>query len=159
MSSKGYFIGGPMTSKIELLDKKRKSYRKGYVIGFFVFLVTWFARSAMKTLDIGSNSLHDGLLAVLILVALVQAYYVRKETRLKDEFRNDKLVAEALNDELVQLNELKAWRIAFFSLIGYIMLLAVLSFFVEFNDLMMLLITAILIGFGTYNAAVYFLNR
>ena len=79
-----------MTSKIELLDKKRKSYRKGYVIGFFVFLVTWFARSAMKTLDIGSNSLHDGLLAVLILVALVQAYYVQKKrgSKMNSEMTN-----------------------------------------------------------------------
>ena len=148
-----------MTSKIELLDKKRKSYRKGYVIGFFIFLITWLVRSAIKTLYVGVTSLQDGLLAVLILVALVQAYYVRKETRLKDEFRNDKFIAEALNDELVQLNELKAWRMAFFSLIGYIVLIAVLSFFVAFNDLMMLLITAIMIGFGAYNTTVYFLNR
>ena len=148
-----------MTSKIEVLDKKRKSYRKGYVIGFFVFLITWIVRSTIKTLDIEANSLQDGLLAILILVAIVQAYYVRKESRLKDEIRNDTFVAKALDDELVQLNELKAWRIAFFSLIGYIVFIAVLSFFVEFKDLMMLLITAILIGFGMYNAAVYFLNR
>lgn len=148
-----------MTSKIELLDKKRKNYRKGYVIGLFVFLFAWIVRSAMKTLDFGANSLQDSLLALLILAALVQAYYVQKEARLKDEYRNDEFVVEALNDELVQLNELKAWRIAFFAVMGYIIIVAVLSFFVLFNDLMMLLITAILIGFGSYNAAVYFLNR
>ena len=148
-----------MASKIELLDKKRKKYRKGYVTGFFVFLAAWIVRSAMKTLGYGTDCLQDGLVALLILAALVQAFYVRKEAQLKDEFRNDKVVADALNDELVQLNELKAWRIAFFALIGYITLIAVLSFFVVFNDLMMLLITAILIGFGAYNAAVYFLNR
>ena len=148
-----------MASKIELLDQKRKSYRKGYVSGFFVFLAVWIMRSALKTLCLGTGIVQDSLLALLILAALVQAFYVVKEARLKDEFRNDKFVAEALNDELVQLNELKAWRTAFFALIGYIVLIAVLSFFVAFNDLMMLLITAVLIGFGSYNAAVFFLNR
>ena len=141
-----------------MLDQKRKSYRKGYVIGFFVFLIIWITRSAMRTLDYG-DYLQDVLLGFLILTALFQAYFVGKEARLKDEFRNDKFISEALNDELVQLNELKAWRTAFFALIGYITLIAVLSFFVVFNDLMMLLITAILIGFGAYNTAVYFLNR
>jgi len=148
-----------MASKIELLDQKRKSYRKGYVSGFFVFLAAWILRSALKTLCLGTGIVQDSLLALLILAALVQAFYVVKEARLKDEFRNDKFVAEALNDELVQLNELKAWRTAFFALIGYIVLIAALSFFVVFNDLMMLLITAVLIGFGAYNAAVFFLNR
>ena len=147
-----------MSSKIEMLDQKRKNYRKGYVIGFFVFLIIWITRSAMRTLDYG-DYLQDVLLGFLILTALFQAYFVGKEARLKDEFRNDKFISEALNDELVQLNELKAWRTAFFALIGYITLIAVLSFFVVFNDLMMLLITAILIGFGAYNTAVYFLNR
>lgn len=141
-----------------MLDQKRKNYRKGYVIGFFVFLIIWITRSAMRTLDYG-DYLQDVLLGFLILTALFQAYFVGKEARLKDEFRNDKFISEALNDELVQLNELKAWRTAFFALIGYITLIAVLSFFVVFNDLMMLLITAILIGFGAYNTAVYFLNR
>lgn len=141
-----------------MLDQKRKNYRKGYVIGFFVFLIIWITRSAMRTLDYG-DYLQDVLLGFLILTALVQAYFVGKEARLKDEFRNDKFISEALNDELVQLNELKAWRTAFFALIGYITLIAVLSFFVVFNDLMMLLITAILIGLGAYNTAVYFLNR
>ena len=147
-----------MSLKIEMLDQKRKNYRKGYVIGFFVFLIIWITRSAMRTLDYG-DYLQDVLLGFLILTALFQAYFVGKEARLKDEFRNDKFISEALNDELVQLNELKAWRTAFFALIGYITLIAVLSFFVVFNDLMMLLITAILIGFGAYNTAVYFLNR
>ena len=148
-----------MTSKIELLDRKRKSYRKGYVSGFFVFLAAWIVRSALRTMDLETGLLQDGLLALLILAALAQAFYVVKEARLKDEFRNDRFLSEALNDELVQLNELKAWRMAFFALIGYIVLIAVLSFFVVFNDLMMLLITAVLVGFGTYNAAVFFLNR
>ena len=66
---------------------------------------------------------------------------------------------DALNNELVQLNELKAWRASFFSVIGFIVVAAVLSIFMHINDIMLVFLTALLIGFGTHNTAVYLLDR
>jgi len=148
-----------MTSKIELLDQKRKRYRKGTVIWLFVFVTAWIVRSALKVQAVDAGFWYNILLAVLLMSLLLQAYHVLRELLLGKQIRNDPLVKEALNDELTQLNALKAWKAAFFAVIGFIVIVAILSFFVHFNDLMLLLLTAFLIGFGTYNTAVYFLNR
>jgi len=148
-----------MTSKIELLDQKRKQYRKGTITWLFVFVAAWIVRSALKVQAVEAGFWYDILLAILVLCLLLQAYHVLREMLLGKEIRNNPLVKEALNDELTQLNALKAWKAAFFAVIGFIAIIAILSFFVHFNDLMLLLLTAFLIGFGTYNAAVYFLNR
>jgi hypothetical protein len=148
-----------MTSKIELLDQKRKRFRKGTVTWLFIFVAAWLVRSALKVQAVEAGIWDDILLAILVLSLIFQAYYVLREMLLGKELRNDSLVKEALNDELTQLNALKAWKAAFFAVIGYILIVSILSFFVHFNDLMLLLLTAFLIGFGTYNAAVYFLNR
>ena len=148
-----------MTSKIELLDQRRKQFRKGTVTWLFVFVAAWIVRSALKVQAVDAGFWHDVLLVILLISSLLQAYFVRRELLLGREIKNDPLLKEALNDELIQLNELKAWKAAFFAVIGFVVIVAILSFFVHFNDLMMLLITVFLIGFGTYNAAVYFLNR
>lgn len=66
---------------------------------------------------------------------------------------------DALNNELVQLNELKAWRVSFFAVIGFIVIAAITSFFIQINDLMLIFLTALLVGFSTHNAAVYFLDK
>lgn len=148
-----------MTSKIELFDQKRKRFRKGTVTWLFVFVIAWIVRSALKVQAVEAGIWSKVLLAILVLSLVFQAYYVLREMLLGKEMRNDALLKEALNDELTQLNALRAWKAAFFAVIGYILIIAILSFFVQFNDLMLLLLTAFLIGFGTYNAAVYFLNR
>ena len=70
-----------------------------------------------------------------------------------------KKLKDALNNELVQLNELKAWRASFFALLGSIVVAAVLSIFVQINDIMLVFLTALLIGFGTHNTAIYLLDR
>jgi len=148
-----------MTSKIELLDQKRKRFRKGTVTWLFIFVTAWIVRSALRAQAIEAGIWDDVLLAILGLSLVFQMYYVLREILLGKEIQGDSLVKEALNDELTQLNALKAWKAAFFAVIGYILIIAILSFFVHFNDLMLLLLTAFLVGFGTYNAAVYFLNR
>ena len=148
-----------MTSKIELLDQNRKRFRKGTVIWLFVFVAAWIIRSAIKVQAVDVGIWDNILLAILMLSLIFQAYYVAREMLLGKEMQHDSIVKEALNDELTQLNALKAWKVAFFAVIGYILIIAILSFFIHFNDLMLLLLTAFLIGFGAYNAAVYFLNR
>jgi hypothetical protein len=148
-----------MSTQIEIADQRRTRYRGGHIVWLIVFFVAWLVRSILKVAELEMDTLHTGLLAVLIFSVLAQAYYAVRIKLLEREIRRDPSLRHALDNELVHLHQLKAWRAAFFTVILFIVLAAVLSLFVDFNDLMLIFITALLIGFGTYNTTVYFLDR
>lgn len=148
-----------MTTQIEILDEKRRKYRGGHLIGFGVFFVAWIIRSVFKVVEIDTDLGYTILLIVLLLSVLVQMYFAVKAKTVEGEIRKDAFLKEALNNELIRLYELKAWRAAFFSVIGFVFLVAVASLFVKYNDVMLIFITAFLVGFGTYNITVYVLDR
>lgn len=72
------------------------------------------------------------------------------------KIKKDPSLKDPLNNELVQHNELIAWRASFFSVIGFIDVAAVVSIFVHINDLMLIFLATLLIGFGTHNATFMF---
>lgn len=148
-----------MSTKFERLNHKLNRYRGWYLIGFGVFLIAWLVRSALRISKLDGGVLNGGLIAILIISVAAQALFTLKGNLLKVEMQKDPLIREMLADELVRLNELKAWRTAFFALTGYIIVVAILSLWVSIPDLMLVLITALLFGFGTYNATAYCLNR
>jgi len=148
-----------MTSQIEQLDQKRKQYRQGLLIWSFVFLAAWIVRSALKIFAVETDLGYSILLVVLLLAIAFQVFYAIKDQGLKTELRVDPRLKAALNDERVQLNELKAWRTAFFALMGFVVFSAILSLLIQINDLMYIFLTALLVGFGAYNTSVYWLNR
>ena len=148
-----------MTTQIELYDQKRKRNRGGGLIGSAIFLVAWIGYVITRISCLNNDLLRTIVLAILILAVLFQAYFAIKNVLLEREIKKDPQLKDALNNELVQLNELKAWRVSFFTLIVFIILAAVLSIFVQINDLMLVFLTALLIGFGTHNTAVFLLDR
>jgi hypothetical protein len=75
------------------------------------------------------------------------------------KIKKDPSLIEVIKNELVQHNELIAWSAAFFSVIGFIAVAAFVSIFVQINDLVLIFLTALLIGFGTHNAAFHVLER
>jgi len=148
-----------MTTKIEQLDQKRKLYRKNHLIWSLLFLAAWLVRSALKILGIGTDNGYLVLLVLLLLAVVFQIYYTLKDQGLKSEMRDEPQLKAALHDELAQLNELKAWRTAFFALMGFIIISAILSLVIQIDDTMYVFLTALLVGFGAYNTSVYLLNR
>ena len=148
-----------MNTQIEAADQKRTKYRGGHVVWLIVFFVAWVLRSVLKIGDYEPEGLHAALLGVLILSVLVQGYYALLINLLERQIRRDPVLKEALNNELVCLNQLKAWRASFFAVIMFVILAAVVSLFVQYRDPMLILITTLLVGFGTYNTAVYLLDR
>jgi hypothetical protein len=148
-----------VTTQIEIYDRKRKRYRGGGLIGSIVFFIAWMGyvilRLSCQTMDL----LRTIVLVILILSVVIQAYYALRANLLERQIRKDPVIKEALDNELVQLNDLKAWRASFFSVIGFIGVAAIASIFVQINDLMLVFLTALLIGFGTHNTAVYLLDR
>jgi hypothetical protein len=148
-----------MTTRFEQLNQKRNRYRGAYLIALGAFFIIWITRSALRISGREDGMLGDALLVFLFVCVGIQSFFVMKEVRLKMEMKQDPALREMMNDELVRLNELKAWRTAFFALIGYICLMVVLSLIVDIPDLGRVLVTALLVGFGAYNVAAYWLNR
>ncbi len=148
-----------MTNQIEIYDRKRKKYRGGSILGFIVFFIAWLVRTLIKMLELKLGTLYAGSMIVLLLAIAVMAYFVTRFLIVERKIRKDPILKEALYNELVQLNELKAWRIGFFSLIVFIILAAYLIVAELLKDPMILVVTALLIGFGSYNITVYLLDK
>lgn len=148
-----------MSTQIEMMDQERTRYRGGHIVWLIVFFIAWVVRSVLKIAELEMDTAYTVLMAVLILSVLVQAYYAVRIKLVERRINRDASLKHALNNELVRLHQLKAWRASFFSVILFIVVVAVLSLFVDFNDFMLIFITAVLIGFGTYNTTVYLLDR
>jgi hypothetical protein len=103
--------------------------------------------------------LRKVVLAILILSVLFQVYFTVRKISLVRKIKKDPSLIEVIKNELVQHNELIAWSAAFFSVIGFIAVAALVSIFVQINDLVLIFLTALLIGFGTHNAAFHVLER
>jgi hypothetical protein len=148
-----------VTTQIEIYDRKRKQYRGGGLIGAVIFFIAWIGYAILRIARINNELLRTSVLVVLILAVIFQAYFAIRNVFLERKIKKDPGLEEALNNELVQLNELKAWRASFFSTIIFIVLAGISSIFVQINDLMLIFLTALLVGFGTHNIAVYLYDR
>lgn len=148
-----------MTNQIEMFDRKRKKYRGGYILGFIVFFIAWIVRTLIKMLELKMGTLYTGSMIVLLLAIAVMAYFTARLLIVERKIRKDPILKGALYNELVRLNELKAWRIGFFSLIVFIILAAYFIVADLLKDPMLLVVTALLVGFGSYNITVYLLDK
>ncbi len=148
-----------MSNPIEMYDRKRKNYRGGHILGFLVFFIAWIVRTLIKTLELNLGALYTGSMIVLLLAIAVMAYFAARLVIVERKIRKDPVLKEALYNELVRLNELKAWRIGFFSLIVFILLASYPIIAGLLKDPMLLVVTALLVGFGSYNIAVYLLDK
>ena len=148
-----------MATQIEIFDQDRRRYRSGLLIGSFVFLVAWFGYIIVRLAPQSMALFHTIVMVVLIASLVIQAYFGLRSTLLERKIRQDAQLRAALNNELIQLNELKAWRAAFFAVLGFIVITAIFSFFVEIDDLMLVLLTMLLVGFGAHNLAVFLMDR
>ena len=150
-----------MSNMIEIYDRKRKKYRGGYLLGDIVFLIVFIARSAMETADTKAGTLWTILNVIIVLSIVWMIYFTTRLVIVVREIRRDPLLKEALNNELDRLNELKAWRVGFFSLI-FFNLIALYVFHVmavPLKEPVILLIISLLVGFGSFDIARYVLDR
>lgn len=148
-----------MTTKIERFDQQRGKNRQGFLVWSTIFFISWFIRSGLKIAEVENDTVFTVLLVVLIISLVLQVVYMFRDHRLDVEMKQDPRLKEAMNDERIQLNELRAWKVGFFALIGFIIFAAIVSLLIEINDMMLVYLTALLIGFGARNTAVYLLDR
>jgi hypothetical protein len=148
-----------MTTQIEIFDRDRKRFRGGLLVGSVIFLVAWFGYILVRISPQPMQLFHTVVMVILLASIVVQAYFALRTTLLERHIRQDAQLKAALNNELIQLHELKAWRAAFFSMLGFIVITGIFSLFVQIDDLMLVLLTMLLVGFGAHNLAVYLLDK
>ena len=150
-----------MSNKIEIYDHKRKKLRGGYILGDIVFLIAFIARSALKIGGTQAGTLWSILHIILVLALVCIAYFGIRLALTERTIRRDALLKEAIYNELDRLNELKSWRIAFFSLIFLNLIAAYLFhiFALPLKDPIVLIIISLLVGFGSFDTARYLLDR
>lgn len=148
-----------MTNQIEMFDRMRKKYRGGGILGFIVFFIAFIVRTLIKMLELKLGTLYTGSMIITLLAIVVMAYFTARLLIVERKIRKDPILKEALYNEMVRLNELKAWKIGFFSLIVFIILAAYLILADLLKDPMLLVAAALLVGFGSYNITVYLLDK
>lgn len=148
-----------MSTKGEIYYNLRKKYRGAHVYGLIAFTLAWIARSIYKISHFEDENLYLVIFVILFLALAYLSYYAIRFNIVERKINRDPSLKEALHDELFQLNELRAWKTAFFSLMGFNILMALLSLFVVFNDIMLVFITSFLVGFGSYSMTMYILEK
>jgi uncharacterized protein with PQ loop repeat len=148
-----------MTTQIEVFYQLRKKYRGAHVLGLSIFFFAWIARSIYKISTSNMENVHLIIFILLLLSLAYLAYFAIRFNIIERKIKQDPSLREALHDELFQLNELRAWRTAFFSVISFNLIVALLSLFIVFEDFMLIFITTLLIGFGSYSLTLYILDR
>ena len=148
-----------MANKIEMFYQNRKKYRGAHIIGLSIFLLAWIARSIYKLSGTDMENIHLFIFIILLLSLLYMAYNAIRLNIVERKIKADINLREALHDELFKLNELKSWKFAFFTIIVFIAIISILSFFIKFEDLMLIFVTTFIIGFGSYSLTLHILDR
>ena len=117
-----------MTEQIEVLDQKRKKYRGRAILGSIIFFIAWLLRSAIKIYELEMVTFHTVVFIVLLLSICYQAHFAIKLNLIEKRIKRDPVLKEALNNEWARLNALRAWKVAFFSMMIFIVLVGILSF-------------------------------
>ena len=149
-----------MSSKIEMYDQKRKKYRGHFILSYGVAFIAFIVRSILKIVGTQAETLQTSGYISMGLAFLCICFGIRLALT-ERTIRKDPLLKEAIYNELDRLNELKAWKIAFYSLILF-NLAAVYLFHImalPLKEPVMLMVASLLIGFGSFGLARYLLDR
>jgi len=148
-----------MLTDVEHLDRRRIKLLEWYLISFVVFLILILVRFFFRAEGLNSQPIGIAVLSGLILTTLIQAGSALSQALLARRIRSDPGLEAALNNELVQSLETQSWRAAYFAATGTVLFFAVVSFFYPICDPVMIALTAIITGFGGYQATFYFKYR
>lgn len=144
--------------RIERFDKERNILRGAQIVAMVLFFITWVIFCGLEITGSGEGkSAKTLLILIYIFVAslVVIGIGLRRNAYL---INHDPVLNEALNNELVRLNRLRAWKAAFFGMLGSLVMTGILSQWVEIKNLH-LLASAVIVGLGTRNIAFYLLDR
>lgn len=144
-------------SKIEIFDLKRMQFLKGQIAGVILFLVVSITEMILRFSGVSILRIRMISLPLLFFSVLMQAYFVMKMALLQKEIDQDQDLKNALDNELVNLNRMKAWRTAFIVLAITSGIFGVLAIFLPVDPVYAAL-TSIVAGAGGYNLGFFVLE-
>jgi uncharacterized membrane protein len=92
---------------------------------------------------------------IFLLAVIFFAVRLRRNAYL---INRDPVLREALNNELVQINRLKAWRTAFIAMAVFLAATGLLSLFVEIKNLM-IVASSLIVGLGSQRITFFLLDK
>ena len=149
-----------MSNKIETYDRKRKKSRGHFILSFGVFFIAFIAWSVLKIVGTQAETLWT-IRQVSLGVAFLCICFGIRLALIERTIRKDPLLKEAIYNELDRLNELKAWKIAFYSQ-TILTLIAIYLFHIlaiPLKEPIILIFTYWLVGYGSFYLACYLLDR
>jgi hypothetical protein len=144
--------------RIERFDRERNYLRGAQIVAMVLFFTTWVIFCGLEITGSGEGKSAKTLLILIYIFTaalVVIGLGLRRNAYL---INHDPVLNEALNNELVRLNRLKAWKAAFFGMLGCLVMTGILSQLVELKNLH-LLASAVIVGLGTRNITFYLLDR
>jgi hypothetical protein len=146
-------------ASIELFEKERRAYYRGWVLGFIFFTAFWVVRFVLRWAGVQSDVLYLALAIGFILVVPLMFYFILRMDSLRRQAKTDPELKALLQDELVKHHELKAWKYGFIAMAGCLGVFVVLSVFLDLKDTNAVLFTALWAGFGGYHLSFYRMER
>ncbi|MEI6614361.1 MAG: hypothetical protein WCL37_05645 [Chrysiogenales bacterium] len=149
-----------MSNKIETYDRKRKKSRGRFLLSFGVFFMAFIAWGVLKIAGTQAGTLWT-IRQIVLGLGFLSICFNSRLALTERTIRKDPLLKEAIFNELDRLNELKAWKIAFYSQ-TILTLIAIYLFHImaiPLKEPIILIITYWLVGGGSFSFARYFLDR
>ncbi len=147
-----------MTHRIEKFDMERKRLRGGHILSIIAFFLTWIAFASLEIAHLEESRLSRILLIICYIFLVAVVYFAVRLRRNAYLINRDPVLKEALHNELVQLNRLRAWRTAFIAMAVFLAAIGLLSFFVEIENLM-IVASSLIVGLGTQRIAFFLLDK
>jgi hypothetical protein len=160
----------PKSSEIEILDAKRMRHLEIYILGVGVFIALSVTRYFFRLGGLNSQPIGVAVLVGLIISLGVISLSTILSAQFWNRVKYDPTMMDALNNELIQVLQLKSWKAAYLGAVGswkaaYLgavgttLFFAVVTFFYPVSDPMLMALTSIIAGAGAYQATFYFLYR
>jgi predicted membrane channel-forming protein YqfA (hemolysin III family) len=148
-----------MNNPIERLDRKRRVVLRTYLFGAAIFFASWIIRFTLREIGALTGWL-DWAIAIPFGIGLIILIYSFLElNQIRRKMAADPALKEALNDELVRLNNLTAFKYGFFAMLSGLVFFAVFNFLSPIKDFNGVLLTLFLVGAWGYLLAFYRLDR
>lgn len=144
-----------MSSEIEIWEKRRVRYLEWFLVGFVIFMILSITRFFFRASGLNSKPIGVVVLAGLVLSVLILAASTMALAKMNSRFKEDPVLREALKNELVSYVELESWKAAYFGAIATTMFFAIAWFFYPVYDPVLVSITAIIAGAGSYILTFY----
>lgn len=149
----------PKSSEIEILDAKRMRHLEIYILGVGVFIALSVTRYFFRLGGLNSQPIGVAVLVGLIISLGVISLSTILSAQFWNRVKYDPTMMDALNNELIQVLQLKSWKAAYLGAVGTTLFFAVVTFFYPVSDPMLMALTSIIAGAGAYQATFYFLYR